>query len=265
MPATKSKNLEDDILNDGLPFASSSTPAPVKAAKKEEPVPGAGEVDFDSLPEVNLSGHAMAVQSKIASQSATSKDENVTATGMKITAGVGVANKPATPNITRRRTKDPGHRNPERSTDEHDFSNVTMQKFDSMIMQYRTQRDLYEAKAEEAKRLKAEMSNTEGWLMACMKEHNKSSYKSSIGTLIISKRFTVALPKTLDDKRKCFEWILEQEGQDSFDGMVSINSKTFNKYYKEHMEKAFDEGDVDFSIPGVEEPKHIEQFSVRSK
>ena len=274
---SRSKSLEADILGEDVPALVvnktvkdafeeldvdvKNSPIQAKAAEEEEFV-----IPFGGMPAVDISKHAASVDAAIQSQRVVKTDGDTTATGMKITAGGGVSQKKVNePNIQHARTHDPGYKKPQPIAGESEFSSVTMQKFDNKIMEYRNAKIAYENAQAEADKLKAIMKNDEAWLIACMNEHKKTSYKSSIGTLIVSKTFTVKLPDSLTAKRAAYGWISAQEGPEKLETMLSINSKTFNKYYREKQEAAFDEGEVDFSIPGVDEPKFIEKFSVRKK
>lgn len=270
---SRSKSLEADILGEDVP--APVVDKAVEALSDDEPTevdefePAQEEefvIPFGGMPAVDISKHAASVDAAIQSQKVVKTDGDTTATGMRITAGGGVEKKKVNePNIQHARTNDPGHRKPQPIAGESEFSSVTMQKFDNKIMEYRNEKISYENAQAEADKLKAIMKNTEAWLHSCMNEHKKTSYKSSIGLLIVSKTFTVKLPDSLTAKRAAYGWISEHEGAEKLETMLSINSKTFNKYYREKQEAAFDEGEVDFSIPGVDEPKFIEKFSVRKK
>jgi len=278
---SRSKSIEADILGEDVaapvvdaavealsddeptePLQESKTsPIQAKAAAEEDFV-----IPFGGMPAVDISKHAASVDAAVQAKKVVKTSGDTTATGMKITAGPGVSDKKVNePNIQHPRSHDPGYKKPQPIAGESEFSSVTMQKFDNKIMEYRNEQIAYENAQAEADRLKKIMKNTEAWLHACMNEHKKTSYKSSIGTLIVSKTFTVKLPDSLEKKRSAYGWIAEQEGKEKLEAMLSINSKTFNKYYREKQEAAFDEGEVDFSIPGVDEPKFIEKFSVRKK
>lgn len=231
------------------------------AAEPEEPV-----IPFGGMPAVDISKHAASVDAAVQSGATVKTGGDTTATGMKITAGPGINERKVNePNVQNARTHDPGHKKPVALEGEQDFSTITLQQFEHKCTELRNAEIEWENQAAIAKKLKETVDNYKAWLLACMKEHKKTSYKSSIGTLIVSKTFTVKLPDSLEKKRAAYKWISEQEGPEKLETMLSINSKTFNKYYREKQEAAFDEGIIDFEIPGVDEPKHIEKFSVRKK
>lgn len=62
---------------------------------------------------------------------------------------------------------------------------------------------------------------------------------------------SVKIPRTLEDKEKLFNFLREKG---LFEQMVSVNSQTLNSLYKSLAEEALQQGNLDFKIPGVEEP-----------
>lgn len=62
---------------------------------------------------------------------------------------------------------------------------------------------------------------------------------------------SVKIPRTLEDKEKLFNFLREKG---LFEQIVSVNSQTLNSLYKSLAEEALQQGNLDFKIPGVEEP-----------
>lgn len=75
------------------------------------------------------------------------------------------------------------------------------------------------------------------------------------GTLYRQKKFSVKVPKDPVEKLALFDWIEENKGADVLFNLQSIASPTVNALYKEELEIAKKEGNVDFKIPGIGEPK----------
>jgi len=81
------------------------------------------------------------------------------------------------------------------------------------------------------------------------------SFKSEFGTFGRKDNFSVKVPKTEVERnalRKYFEC------EEVFDSLWTVNSQSLNAYYKEAFAKAVEEQNPDFSIPGIEEPKHYD-------
>lgn len=74
------------------------------------------------------------------------------------------------------------------------------------------------------------------------------------GTVSMSARASWKTPKDIHSKHKLFTWIAETKGQDVLDAMISINSQTLNSFAKAELDAHLQEGDIEFRIPGLEEP-----------
>ena len=72
------------------------------------------------------------------------------------------------------------------------------------------------------------------------------------GTYFRKSNFSVKVPKS-EVEREAFFGYLKERG--IFENMVTVNSMTLNAWFKQEMEAAVEKGDVDFKIPGIEEPK----------
>ena len=83
------------------------------------------------------------------------------------------------------------------------------------------------------------------------------------GTIFKQKAFSVKTPKTPEQKQQLFGWIKENKGADVLRNMLSINSNTLNSFYKSELEVAKEEGNVDFSLPGLETPEVYYKLGMR--
>lgn len=75
------------------------------------------------------------------------------------------------------------------------------------------------------------------------------------GTLYRQKKFSVKVPKTPDEKAALFDWIRDNKGEDVLFNLQTIASPTVNALYKEELAEAKKEGNINFNIPGIGEPK----------
>jgi len=134
---------------------------------------------------------------------------------------------------------------------EKQFSDVTIQDFDYQIEELDAQ----------IKPIKAQRDNLSNWLIACFKEHNRSSYRSAYGLLVVSKRYSVTVPKGA--ARDKFRAYLEEKG--SFDTLWSVNSQTLSSWHKKEMEAAAVAGDINFTVPGISDPIYRNILSLRKR
>jgi hypothetical protein len=125
---------------------------------------------------------------------------------------------------------------------------------------------LQEAEASIAKKLISdELELQEKTILDILVRENMTAYKgpAGTGTVIVSSRTSVKTPKTPEEKELFFSW-LKQEGL--FDNMISVNSMTLNKLYKELFQKAQEAEDIDFidrGIPGIGKPVVTPAISYR--
>lgn len=135
---------------------------------------------------------------------------------------------------------------------------VTVAEFEALCQALAEQRVIVDEKKEAAKAEDAKLTKLELRVLSFLKDTNRSNYKSKVGTMTLAKKRSWALPKSDEDRQAFFEF-LKVEG--SFDGMITVNSNTFNSYLKEKFEKAEAEGESStFHIPGVGEASVFESL-----
>ena len=84
-----------------------------------------------------------------------------------------------------------------------------------------------------------------------------------MGTIYKQKNFSVKVPKDPTDKQNLFKYIESNKGDDVLFNMLSINSRTLNSFYKEERTSAVERGDIEWSIPGIEEPEVFYKLGMR--
>jgi hypothetical protein len=97
-------------------------------------------------------------------------------------------------------------------------------------------------------------------ILGYMVEFKKDSYKTQFGQIIKKKNWSVATPKTPEDRAAFFDY-LKQKG--IFDEMVTVHSKTLNSFVSQELEAAKESGDIDFKVPGIGEPKIFESIAMK--
>jgi len=112
------------------------------------------------------------------------------------------------------------------------------------------------------KALGEKMDELEGKVVDALTSLEKDNWDSSSCKVSISHRTSVRVPKEREEKLAFFSY-LQEKGV--FEDMVSVNSNTLNAYYKEQLEQALEQGDVDFRIPGIGEASIKKTLQVRAK
>ena len=88
-------------------------------------------------------------------------------------------------------------------------------------------------------------------IMAVLDKFGKSKQDTAKGLVYISEKLSVAHPKEMEQRTLFFDWL---KSKGVFETLISVNSMTLNKIYKEEREIAIDAGNTNFSIPGIGEP-----------
>lgn len=128
---------------------------------------------------------------------------------------------------------------------------VTVDELESLTRSIADKRREIEVLRLEQSKKNSELETLEKRMMVLLEEVGKHDYHSEVGTVYITERASVKVPKDLEAKRALFDY-LRQRG--IFEEMVSVNSQTLNAYYKAEKAAAEEKGDFAFQLPGVGEP-----------
>ena len=104
--------------------------------------------------------------------------------------------------------------------------------------------------AEQTKTVNKKLAGMMGQAVEHLEEHGLRRFDFGAGKISVTEKRSV---KVLD-KFKLFDWL---RSKDIFESIVSVNSQTINKIYKDEFEAAQENGDIDFlsqGIPGLSEP-----------
>ena len=85
------------------------------------------------------------------------------------------------------------------------------------------------------------------------------TFKTAEGKITAVDKFSVKVPRDPEAKAQFFDYLRDKG---IFENMITVNSNTLNGYYKQELEIAVQQGNVDFSIPGLEEPKAYKMLSI---
>jgi len=131
-----------------------------------------------------------------------------------------------------------------------------MEQFLELCRQAWEQKAEVEKIREELKKANASLVKTKASVDKWMEETElEKQHVPGFGTLYRQKKFSIKVPKTPEDKLALFNWISANKGEDVLFALQSIASPTVNALYKEELEIAKKEGNVDFNIPGISGPK----------
>lgn len=142
--------------------------------------------------------------------------------------------------------------------------NVQFKTADELGRKIAAQRAVCKQKKEEHRIENRKLEELEGQMLVYLNHFRKTSYDvAGVGTLYITTRSSVLIPRSPEDKKALLSW-LRSKGEAVYLDKVSVNAQTLNSLYNEEHEIAEREGSLDtFFIPGVGAPKKMQVLSLR--
>ena len=141
---------------------------------------------------------------------------------------------------------------------------ITVAEIESLAKQLADKRNLIEELEKPVTQANKEKAELEAKIALALTEMGKDSYKSEYGTVSKVVKWRVNLPQG-EDKLKFFEFLRERG---MFETMATINSNSLNSFYLEQWEIAKKDDPMaalNFSLPGIGEPKSHDSISFRKK
>lgn len=125
-----------------------------------------------------------------------------------------------------------------------------MEKFKNFIEKYRDQKNTIKELKEQLKAANGVLDKLEREGMAMLSESgmNDGIKINGLGQISIKQDIAYRVPQDLEAKQKLYDYIMRKYGQDTLEGMRSINSQTLNSWAK----KEFESGEP--FIDGLEIP-----------
>lgn len=115
---------------------------------------------------------------------------------------------------------------------------------------------------EKEKAFNAELEEIKTELMEIFNASKLDGFDATEGRVSLKDYFNVRTPKSVEDKKKFAKYL---EKKKVFWEMMSFNSAQVNSFFEAEMEIAKQNGDVDFTVPGLGEKTHSQDISFRKK
>ena len=143
-----------------------------------------------------------------------------------------------------------------------DAAASAIEKIKELMAKRRELVQIYDARKKAASEAHQELEDCEHKILEFLTAAKLDKFSApELGTTYIINRFTVRVPKTIEEKRALFDYIQKQHGDDALMAMLSINSNSLNAFHKEELERKKE--DPLWSLPGVEEPTHQQTLGFR--
>ena len=144
---------------------------------------------------------------------------------------------------------------------ETEAQEISVEKLDSAVKNYRELREQYEEKKKESNAAYAEAEKAKSTLVEMLESAGKEKYHvKGVANVLVYEKPKVRTPKDPEAKKAFFDW-LAGKGVDIY-SMATVNHNTLNSFVKQEMEENPEEA---FSIPGLEEPESEKVLSLRKE
>ena len=108
--------------------------------------------------------------------------------------------------------------------------------------------------------LNASLKELEKSLLEKMEAEDITSFKNEYGLFSKSVRASYKVPKTDAERQEFFGWLKDKQLYEQY---RTVNSQSLNALAKTEFEIAAEEGNIEFKIPGLQEPTITEYISMR--
>jgi uncharacterized small protein (DUF1192 family) len=145
--------------------------------------------------------------------------------------------------------------------DELEKEEISLTEMNELVARMTREWEEVERIDAEKKKAREIYDRTEALVLEMLKKSGGTKYHvEGLGTVSITRRFSLKVPKEIPQKLALFSWIKENKGVEALNGMVSINSQTLNAFFK--VEK---ENNPELILPGVELPTLEESLAFRAE
>jgi hypothetical protein len=139
--------------------------------------------------------------------------------------------------------------------------NPTVKELDDLVEAIFDQKAKIEEMNEAVSKENVALQRLEAKAVAYLEELGRETYKTARGTLGVKENWRFNLPQSDEDKLKFFNYLREKGVYDKY---ATVHSSAYNAFCKAEWEAAQAEGKgMDFSLPGVPEPKLYKGLTTR--
>jgi len=140
---------------------------------------------------------------------------------------------------------------------------ITVEQLDKILESLFDKRiEVDEATAAKTK-LENELRALKTVVILHLKELDRSNYAGGRGSVTMSEKRNVTMPKDVEHKNMLWSWMRDR---DIFDQYATVNSRSLNALYKAEYQAALEKGPdalMTFSLPGIEAPTVHEDLTIR--
>ena len=141
---------------------------------------------------------------------------------------------------------------------------MEIKELQEKIKKLKEERDQYDAMKRTLDQIGSSCDALEHEILAHFEANDMTSFRvDGVALISVSERLSVQTPKTPDDKKAFFDWLLETKGEQVFRHYQTINSQSLQSFFKAEWESMSEEQRLTFNMPGIGAPTLSKKLSVR--
>lgn len=142
---------------------------------------------------------------------------------------------------------------------------VSVQELDEVVKELSKLRKEHEEIKAKASDVWAKCEAQEAKLMDLLEASGKKSYEvDGVARVTLVSKTSITTPKSLDEKKRLFDWIKQQYGEEGLLAYQTVNFQSLNSLYNKTIETMIESGNpMDVSAFGL--PSVHKTLQVRSK
>jgi hypothetical protein len=138
--------------------------------------------------------------------------------------------------------------------------NVTVSAIDELCERYAEKKLAIDKLKAEIEFHKESLDECEAQILSFLEKSEKTSWRTPKGNFIVTTRMSVQTPKSPEDRKEFFSY-LKQKGV--FEDIITVHSQTLNAMFKQELDEALKQGNVQYRMPGIGEPMYSQTLSLR--
>lgn len=138
---------------------------------------------------------------------------------------------------------------------------INLSEFEHLCKRLFAQRSLVEDIDKKLSEANAQLEEYKTQILGILEKTGKDKYPvTGLGTVFVQHRTTVSMPKDPEKKKAFFDYL---KNRNLLDDLTTVHSQTLNSFYKAEMGIAVSEGNSDFKMPGLDEPRITKILAMR--
>ena len=138
----------------------------------------------------------------------------------------------------------------------------TLKEVDELVTKLAEHRRTKDDLESKKKLVNVEIDTLETRIIALLTEAELKTFQGQAATVTVTERMSVKVPRDPESREAFFNY-LKDKGM--FESLITVNSQSLNKFYKTEEEVAVQNGEIDFKIPGLEQPTVYPDLSFRGR